>query len=342
MKRSLFLTVAVLAMWCVEGAGAAESIIRVGIVGCDTSHVIAFTKLMNNANASGVLARAQVCVAFPGGSSDLPSSYKRLPAFVAQLRERGVTIADSAQEVAEQADAVLLESVDGRVHLDQFRAVAVGKPVFVDKPAAASLADVLAIFRCAEATKTPVFSSSALRFCDNVAALAADQSIGTMIGCDAASPLEIEPHHPDLFWYGIHGVELLYALMGTGCETVSRVDSESSSVVVGKWRDGRLGTYRGLKEGHASYSFTVFGTDGVAQRSRFSGYEPLVRQICQFFITGKPPVSRKETVEIFAFMEAADESLRTGGRPVALQSILKRAEAKSNRHASTSTAPVDQ
>ena len=308
------------------GAFADEGVIRAGIVGCDTSHVIAFTELINNPQATGSLANVEVTVAFPGGSEDLPASRDRLPTFVAQLRKKGVPIVDSLEALVDQCDAILLESVDGRVHLGQFRAIAKGKPVFVDKPAAASLADVLAIFHIADATQTPVFTSSSLRFVDGVRELAADKTFGEMLGCETAGPLSMEPHHPDMFWYGIHGVEALFTLMGRGCETVSRIDSPRSSVVVGKWRDGRIGSYRGLKQDGANYAFTVYGTHGVAHRAGSSGYEPAVREICEFFATRKPPVSRAETIEIFAFMEAADESKRRDGKPVSIAEIMERAE----------------
>ena len=202
--------------------------------------------------------------------------------------------------------------------------------MFVDKPVAASLADVLTIFRIADETKTPCFSASALRFCDQVSQLAADDSVGEMLGCETVGPLVIEPHHPDLFWYGVHGVESLYAMMGTGCETVTRVDTEPSSLVIGKWRDGRIGSFRGLKRGNHDYAFHVYGTKGILQRKGFSGYGPLVARICEFFKSGQPPVNRADTIEIFAFMEAADESQRLGGQPVAISGIIARAEQRTN------------
>jgi len=326
MRTFNYLAVLVFAVAAWNTALAKEGVIRAGIVGCDTSHVIAFTNLINNSDASSPFANVEVTVAFPGGSPDIPASRDRLPAYVAQLRTKGITIVESLDELIEQCDAVLLESVDGRPHLEQFRAVAKGKPVFIDKPAAASLADVIRIFRHAEATQTPVFSSSSLRFVDEIRALSTDNSLGDMLGCETSGPLSLERHHPDLFWYGIHGVEPLFAIMGRGCETVSRTDSTTSSLVVGKWRDGRIGSYRGIKQGHAGYAVTTYGTKGVAHRSGFSGYEPAVRAICEFFATGKPPVASEETIEIFAFMEAADESKRRGGEPVAIAEIIERAK----------------
>jgi predicted dehydrogenase len=307
-----------------------ESIIRVGIVGCDTSHVVAFTDAINKPDATGALARCQVTIAFPGGSPDIPASRDRIEGFVQQLRDRGVTIVDTMDEVAEQSDAILLESVDGRKHLEQFRAVARGKPVFIDKPAAASLGHVLAIFRYADATSTPCFSSSALRFCDEVQSLAADKSVGDVLGCETVSPMHIEPTHPDLFWYGVHGVEALFAILGPGCKTVTRTDTANSTVVTGTWSDGRIGTYRGLKQG-GYYAATLYGSKGLAHRDGFSGYGPLVQQICDFFVTRKEPVSRKETLEMFAFMEAADRSKQQHRPFVGLESVWQRADTVAYR-----------
>ena len=329
LRDTLAILLAIVAIFAIERpCHAADAPLRVGIVGCDTSHVIVFTKLINAPQATGALAKVEVTAAYPGGSPDLPDSADRLEGYVKQLRAAGIKIVDSLDALSAETDAILLESVDGRPHLEQFRAVAKGKPVFVDKPTAASLADIISIFRIAKETHTPVFSSSALRFSDQVQAAATDKSIGQLLGCETAGPLNFQKFHPDLFYYGIHGVEPLFTIMGIGCESVSRTDSDLSTLVVGKWKDGRLGTYRGLRNGHG-YAFSIFGDKGVVQRTGFSGYDPAVAAICEFFISGKPPVSPEETIEIYAFMEAADESKHTGGAPVKLADIIHRAEQKS-------------
>jgi hypothetical protein len=317
-----------------QPAIAKEGVTRTGIVGCDTSHVEAFTKLINNPDATGPFADVEVVAAFPGGSPDMKKeSMDRVPGYVKKLKDSGVKIVSSLDELADQCDAFMLESVDGRPHLKQFRAIAKGKPVFVDKPAAASLADVLTIFRVADETQTPVFTSSSLRFGSDVQAAAKavteqEKSFGELLGVETQSPMSIESHHPDLFWYGIHGVEPLYTIMGTGCVSVSRTDSPLSTVVIGKWKDGRLGSYRGLKTGHY-YSFAAYGTKKVIQSNRYEGYEPAVTAMCEFFKTGKPPVTREESIEIYAFMEAADASKKVGGKPVAIADIIASAEKKS-------------
>jgi hypothetical protein len=234
----------------------------------------------------------------------------------------GVAIVSSIEQLLSQVDAVLLESNDGRPHLEQLRPVLkAGKPVFIDKPLAGSLSDVKAIIREAEAAGVPIFSSSSLRYVPETQAIR-NGSIGTVLGCEAYSPCSLEPTHPDLYWYGIHGVELLFTAMGTGCETVVRVATADTDVVVGTWAGGRIGTFRGIRQGKDGYGGTAFGSDKISDLGTYSGYRPLVVDIVKFFRTGKPPVDIQETLEIYAFMEAADESKRRGGIPVKLAEVL--------------------
>jgi predicted dehydrogenase len=304
--------------------------LRAGIIGLDTSHVVAFTKLLNAASPKPGLAGVRVVAAYPGGSPDIPSSRDRVVGFTQELRDKfGVTIVDSIDELLAGVDVVLLESVDGRPHLEQARPVfRARKPVFIDKPIAGSLADAIAIFELARESKTPCFSSSSLRFGPGIEAIRHNNNIGDIIGFDVHGPCALEEHHPDLFWYGIHGVEELFTIMGTGCQSVSRTQTKGTELVVGVWNDGRIGTFRGLREAPYHYGGTVFGSKGNARGGEMGGYEPLLVEIVKFFKTGKPPVSAEETVEIYAFMEAADESKRQGGKPVTLESVLAKAKAR--------------
>lgn len=308
-------------------ARAQDKEIRIGIIGLDTSHVVAFTKTFNNPKNAGDLAGFKVVAAFPGGSPDIGASKNRVQGFTKQLRDNfGVEIVESIDALLAKVDVVLLESVDGRPHLEQVIPVLkAGKKVFIDKPVAGSLADALRIYELAKAHNVPVFSSSSLRFGKGVVAIRDNPKVGKVLGCFAYSPSEIEPHHPDLFWYGVHGVELLYTIMGTGCESVVRTHTTDVDVVTGRWADGRVATYRGIRAGGSGYGATVFGSEGVADAGGFGGYEPLVVEIAKFFRTGRPPVGADETIELFAFMEAADESKRQGGSPVTLESVLVKA-----------------
>ena len=300
---------------------------RVGIIGLDTSHATAFTQALNGAKAGAEYAGYRVVAAYPQGSLDIVSSVERIPGYTEQVRKLGVEIVGSVAELLQRVDVVLLETNDGRRHLEQaLQVFEAGKPVFIDKPVAASLKDAVAIYAAAEKRSVPVFSSSSLRYTPNVQE-AVSGKVGKILGVDAWSPMKIEKTHPDLFWYGIHGVETLFTLMGTGCRTVSRMHTEEAEVVTGVWADGRIGTFRGLLKGKQDYGGTVFGEKGIITVGPHVGYEPLLRQIITFFQSGKPPVSAGETLEIFAFMEAADESKRKGGKAVELEKLLRKAGA---------------
>jgi predicted dehydrogenase len=304
-----------------------EQPLRAGIIGLDTSHVVAFTSLLNNPKATGILAQVRVVAAYPGGSPDIPASKDRVAGYTKDLREKyQVEIVDSIDELLKKVDVVLLESVDGRPHLEQVKPVfKAKKPVFIDKPVAGSLADASQILQLAKESGTPCFSSSSLRFSPGIFGMRDNPKVGKVLGCDAYGPCSLEEHHPDLFWYGIHGVEALFTIMGTGCETVARVQTKDTELVTGTWKGGRVGTFRGLRAGKQDYGALVFGTQGIAPSGGYGGYEPLVVEICKFFKTGKPPVSAEETLEIFAFMEAADESKRQGGAPVSLALVMGKA-----------------
>jgi hypothetical protein len=304
--------------------------LRAGIIGLDTSHVTAFTQLLNAPHAEGDLAGIHIVAAYPGGSADIPSSRDRVAGYTQELREKhSVEIVDSIDDLLKKVDVVFLESIDGRPHLAQARPVfQAKKPVFIDKPVAGTLADVLAIYDLARESGTPCFSSSSLRFSPGIAGMKHNPKVGEVIGCDAYGPCHLEEHHPDLYWYGVHGVETLFTIMGTGCQTVARVQTEGTDLVTGIWNGGRVGTFRGIRQGHADYGATVFGTKVIAPSGGYAGYQPLVVEICKFFRTGKPPVSAEETIEIFAFMEAADESKRQGGKPVSMASVMDKARAE--------------
>ncbi len=294
---------------------------RVGIIGLDTSHSIAFTKELNGADAGNQYAGYKVVAAYPYGSKDIESSVKRIPGYISEIKTMGVEIAGSIKELLPKVDVVLLETNDGRLHLEQaLQVIKAAKPLFIDKPVAASLADAVKIYKQARQNKVPVFSSSSLRFMASAQEVAQGK-IGKVIGADCYSPAVFEPTHPDFYWYGIHGIETLYTVMGTGCKQVSRTNTPDMDVVVGTWEDGRIGTFRGTRSGKHLYGGTAFGEEGNAILGPFESYKPLLTEIIKFFETGKPPVTAEETLEICAFIEAADESRRQNGKTISLESM---------------------
>jgi predicted dehydrogenase len=301
-------------------------VIRIGIIGLDTSHCTACTKAFNDPNPDPDFAGFKVVAAFPtAGSSDLPASINRLAGFTEQVRKMGVEIVNSIDELLKKVDVVLLETVDGRKHLEQALPVfKARKLMFIDKPVAASLADTMAIFDAAKSNNVPVFSSSSLRYITGAEEIAKGK-LGKIFGVDTFGPASIEKTHPDMFWYGIHGIEMLFGLMGTGCKSMVRVHTDDTDMLVGTWQDGRIGSYRGTRTGRGNFGGTVFGEKGNEALGEFKGYKPLWVKIVEFFKTGVVPVTPEETLEIVAFMEAADESKSRNGIPVEIQSIMDKA-----------------
>lgn len=296
---------------------------RVGIIGLDTSHSIAFTKALNADQPDPVYDGYKVTAAYPYGSKDIESSAKRIPGYIDEVKKMGVKITSSIQELLAETDVILLETNDGRLHLQQATEVLkAGKRMFIDKPVAGSLTDAIAIYKAAEKYKIPVFSASSLRYIKGLESV--DKA--KVLGADTYSPAVLEKTHPDFFWYGIHGVETLYTVMGTGCKSVTRVNTPNTDIVVGIWGDGRTGTFRGTRTGKHDYGGTVFTEDGNKVLGPYGGYAPLLVDIIKYFKTGEMPVTPEETIEIFAFMEAADESKRQGGKSVTLESVLKKAK----------------
>ena len=302
-----------------------DRIMRLGLIGLDTSHVIAFTSRFNEKGNPNHVPGATVVAAFKGGSPDIPSSINRVPGYTKTLTEKyGVRIYNDIAKMCEEVDAILLTSLDGRPHLEQVKPViAAGKPVFIDKPVAGSLKDAVEIFRLAREAEVPCFSSSSLRWYPGVVAVA-KADLGELRAAISYGPAPAEPHHPSLFWYGIHPTESLFTVMGPGCQSVVATDSADTIVVTGSWSGGRIGTLHGIRGGKRSYKVIAFGTKAIAEQSSGGDYTPMLREIITFFNTGKPPVSPELTLELYAFMEAADESVRQGGKPVSIAELLKK------------------
>ena len=305
--------------------------LRAGIIGLDTSHCGAFAKTLNANPQKPEVAGVRMIAAYPKGSPDIKASVERVPGYTEEMKKLDVEIVDSIDVLLKKVDLVFLETNDGRPHLEQYIPVAkAGKPCFIDKPIAGSLADAVAIFEVSKKYNAPVFSSSSLRFGKNSLAVRGG-SLGKVMKCETTSPASLEATHPDLFWYGIHGVESLFTVMGTGCQSVTRGKTEDGKIeVTGLWSNGtggagdRVGIFREGK----GYVGTAVGEKGESPVGSYDGYDPLLFEIIKFARTGKTPVSEAETLEIYAFMEAADESKRQNGASVTLESVLTKAKAE--------------
>jgi predicted dehydrogenase len=344
MKNSLRLIVTVLFVVCQRGVSLAEDAtpIRVGIIGLDNYQALDFTSQFHNPSAPEELKGLRVVAGYAGGSSDIPESVEQLPKWLPGFKEQGVEILDSVEAVRDRCDAILIMSLDGRSHLPDLMKVAKsGVPIYVGRPMAVSLKDVVTMFDFASKQDVPIFSCSQHRYVPGFRNMRGHPEVGNVLGADVWGGCPEDPLHPDTVWKGLHGVETLYTLLGPGCVTVMRASTPDSDVLTGVWNDGRIGSYRGIRKGAVGYRAMVFGDKGispsgdygydvptnwVAPHGEYWGYKGVAIQIATFFKTRKPPVSPEETLEIFAFMEAAHDSKRRGGHPVAVADMLTEAQ----------------
>ncbi|MBB5035514.1 Gfo/Idh/MocA family protein [Prosthecobacter vanneervenii] len=302
--------------------------LRIGIIGLDTSHSEQFTLRLNDPANPNHIPGARVVVAFPGGSPDIEESKTRVEGFTATVRDKfGVRIVGSVAEACKDVDAVLLLSLEGRPRLEQMKQIiAAGKPVFMDKPVAVSLKDAVEIYRLAGAAQVPVFSASAVRWYPGVLEVANAEATPAR-SVISYGPAHVLPHHPDLFFYGIHPTEALFTVMGTGCLSVVRTTTASESVVTGLWAGGRTGTLQAIHEGAMAYKLIRFGDKQITEQKSEGDYTPMLREIVKFFQTKQPPVLPKQTLEIYAFMAAAEESKHRDGGRVTLREVMVKAGA---------------
>jgi hypothetical protein len=293
--------------------------IRIGMVGLDTSHCPAFTGLLNDKEHEYHIPGAEVVGAFPGGSAQFSNSRNRVDGFTEQLRDQfGVRIYDDIPSLVQDVDAVLLESVDGRQHLEQFKQMAVGKPVYLDKPFATSTADATAIAQLAKETGTPIMSCSSLRYAAGIAGLSQD---GAVVSCEAFGPAAILDDYPGLFWYGVHSAEVLFSFIGAGCQAVRCLRYPDTDVVIGEWQDGRVGVLRGTRVGKGQFGCVVHTDQGIycgLAQSKPPYYYLMLQDVIRFFQTGVSPIDIEETLDIVAFLEAANASADQGGKVIAL------------------------
>lgn len=305
---------------------------RIGVIGLDTGHGPHFAKILNDPNAGDKFGGFKVVAAYPYGSRTIKSSVDMIPGNTKEIKEVGVKIVDSIDELLKRVDVVMLETNDGRLHLEQaLKVFKSGKPVFVDKPVAASLADTLTIYRAAKHYQVPVFSSSTLRYIPSVQKVA-NGGIGNVGGADVFTPAPIEKTHPDFFWYAIHGVEMLFTMLGAECKSVSRTYTPNADFAVGIWGDKRIGALRGNRNGCWDFGGQAFGEGGKNMAlGNFTGYAPLMPPIISFFQTGKSPVDEAQTIGIYAFMEAAQVSKYRNGTQVSIEEVMQKALYRSSK-----------
>jgi predicted dehydrogenase len=299
--------------------------LKVGLVGLDTSHVVAFCGLMNDPSNAHYIPGAKVVVGWPGGSEDFDLSIDRVEGFTDQLRdEYGVEIVETPEQVAEKCDLIALTACDGRVHLELYeKIVSAGKPIFIDKPFATTTSDAERIVELAAGKGVATMSCSSLRYADNFqAALKALNDTGGVYAIDVCGPMQVQPPIPGVMWYGCHTAEMIVAAMGPGIDCVQAVKTDEQDVITYRWKDGRLATMRGLRgEAHKGFGLTLHGKESMqfvdCKANDRPYYASLWEAILRSLPHGKSDIPAEEMVEVVRMMEAANES-RDASKPVCL------------------------
>lgn len=296
--------------------------LRLGIVDCDTSHVVQFTRRLNQKDAAPDqrVDGAEVVAAWSGPSRVLDEA--KIGEYVETLRNFGVNMVDRPEDMIGGIDAVLVESNEGGVHRQRVEPfLKAGIPAFIDKPFASRASDARAIVGLAKENGVTCLSASSLRFVPEIRDLKAGQEgVGKLLGVDVHSPGSLHPANPGLLHYGVHAVEMLYELMGTGCAEVSCISEQGGDVVTGRWQDGRLGVVRALRSGATGYGYTAYGEQGTRCGNITLGrlYDDLLTTIVSTLSGSPSPVEYENMVEVVAFQEAALASAEAGGKPVQL------------------------
>jgi predicted dehydrogenase len=353
--RSFMLGLAATLLSLVCPVSGAEPVapVRVGILGLDNYQGLAYAELFNNPKAEGDLAGVQVVAAYPAGSDDYPESaaliarWRETFARFGAATEKGpmkdyhpVEMVDSIDALLSRCDAVMIMSLDGRLHVKQAEPVLkAGKRLYIGRPLASSLADAAAILKLATTTGTPCFSSSQHRFSPGFIGMRDHPEVGKVLGCDVYGGFDLKAPKADEFIRPLHSIETLYTIMGPGVQTVACTSTPTAESFTLVWKDGRVGTYRGIKEGKVKYSATVFGDLGVSTagvyghgvpvegvvplKDKYMGYEGIAHEMGKFFKGGPPPVAASETLEIFAVLEAAARSAARHGATVTVEDVVK-------------------
>jgi virulence factor len=283
--------------------------IKLGILDFDTSHVVEFTKRLNHKDIAEEqwVDGAEVVIGCPGESKLSP---ERIPGFTKTMEKLGVPLVDKPEDMIGKVDGMLIESVEGGVHYERAKPfLEAGLPCFIDKPFTCGVADAKKIVELAEKKKTVIFSSSSLRYTPDLVKFMDDKDRGKIEGVLAYGPASLHERNPGLYHYGVHAVEILYAVMGPGCQRVTCTHEKDVDVATGQWKDGRVSEVRGIRPGGA-YGFVAFTDKGVKHIALDTKliYRELLKKIVEFFDKKKAPVDPAETVEMMGFIEAALKS----------------------------------
>lgn len=298
--------------------------LRLGIVDFDSSHCIEFTRRFNHVGLTSdqYVDGARVVAGWPGTSVMAP---ERIPGFRNEMVAAGVPLVDAPDQLVGQIDAVLILSLCGTAHFERVRPfLAAGIPAYVDKPFACTLSDALQILNLARTTGVTVAYASALRYAEELPELRTIiHRSGGLVGLLSSGPAKRADMNPGLFHYGIHAIEVLYALMGPGCVDIANTFVDGAEFITGRWADGRLASVRGARHGATAYSVTAFCGNAVIHQpiSTRYAYRNLCREIVRSLSVPAPLVPYEEIEEVTRFVLAARQSEHSHGIPITLSSL---------------------
>ncbi len=288
--------------------------IRIGMIGADSTHTEAWTQLVNPAD-SPLYGRAQV-VKLWGEDAE----QARAKAQEWQIPEVVETPADALEDV----DLAMVVNRYGEDHPPHARlAIEAGLPTFVDKPFANEMEDVHSLVRLAAERDVPLMSCSALRYAGEVMELQERMAGFGALNCAVVSGAAAgdfpDPRAMHPFFYGIHATELLHTLLGSGAEAVTTRRTERCDIGLVHYADGRQGVVNLLHETPGLYHGAVYGAEGWGEADIVDGdrfYTETLARVIQMAVSGETPFPIAWTVEVMAIMAALVRSAEEGGRTV--------------------------
>ncbi len=297
--------------------------LKIGMVGLDTSHCGAIVNTLNYPDNPHHIKGAKITAAYPGGTDLCAVSRDRVGKFTDEMRDKhDVPIYDSIEKLAEDVDAVIVTSVDGRQHLEQFKILApFGKPVFIDKPFTCSYEEAKELVAVAEEHDCPIMSGSSLRYSAGSSGLVPEEA--ELGACEVFGTMPIQDDYPVYFWYAVHPVEMLVSYMGTGCKSVQAIHRDDQDLLICEWEGGKIGTVRGMRFTTYHFGVNVYTTKGTVHGLALNeppGHVLMLQKMVPFLKTGESPIPIEETLEIMAILDAAGQSKDQDGKTIALES----------------------
>ena len=219
----------------------------------------------------------------------------------------GVSRCDTLEELCEKSDYILiLAPSNPETHLRYAETVLkYGKNTFIDKTFAPDFETACRIFELAKKYNTKIFSSSALRYADELAQYS--------LGADAVSLMFGGSNLPE---YIVHPVEIATKTIGIAAKSVRLETSADQTLVRINYADGMAANL--LYSPTLTYSALVSGRDGkTVNIPKLSGFFPnLMSDIVRFFIEGTPSFDAAETLAVMRVRDAVLSALESPGKEI--------------------------